>query len=72
MPSTNIIDFIPTLGWGVEGLDFSPIRGPEGNIEFLLDLLPTENLTKKLAESAISDTIDAAYDKFLKSSDQPL
>lgn len=23
-------------GWGVMGLDFSPIRGPEGNIEYLL------------------------------------
>lgn len=68
----DIIGFIPSLGWGVEGLDFSPIRGPEGNIEFLLDLVPEKNLTKNLAPNAISDTIDAAYDKFLKSSGQPL
>jgi len=68
----DIIGFIPSLGWGVEGLDFSPIRGPEGNIEFLLDLVPEKNLTKNLSLNAISDTIDAAYDKFLKSSGQPL
>ncbi len=68
----DIIGFIPSLGWGVEGLDFSPIRGPEGNIEFLLDLVPEMNLTKNLAPNAISDIIDAAYDKFLKSSGQPL
>ena len=34
----DIVDFVPTLGWRVAGLDYSPIRGPEGNIEFLLYL----------------------------------
>ncbi|MFZ5591622.1 MAG: SAM-dependent methyltransferase, partial [Bacillota bacterium] len=24
------------LGWGVQGLTYSPVRGPEGNIEYLL------------------------------------
>ncbi|OAT86572.1 TlyA family RNA methyltransferase [Desulfotomaculum copahuensis] len=27
---------IETQGWGVRGLDFSPVKGPEGNIEFLV------------------------------------
>ncbi|SHF29234.1 23S rRNA (cytidine1920-2'-O)/16S rRNA (cytidine1409-2'-O)-methyltransferase [Desulfofundulus australicus DSM 11792] len=27
---------INNLGWGVRGLDYSPIKGPEGNIEFLV------------------------------------
>ncbi len=27
---------IKGLGWGVRGLDFSPIKGPQGNIEFLV------------------------------------
>lgn len=31
----RIIDFVPTIGYGVLGLDFSPITGPKGNIEFL-------------------------------------
>jgi len=31
---------IEVLGWHCRALDFSPVRGPEGNIEFLIDLLP--------------------------------
>lgn len=62
-----VLDFIPTTGWAAAGLDFSPIRGPEGNIEFLLHLLPKENVTLQMDESAILDTISTAYDKILKS-----
>lgn len=32
----SICRLIVDLGWGVRGLDFSPIKGPEGNIEFLV------------------------------------
>ncbi len=31
----GILDFAPTIGFSVMGLDFSPIRGPEGNIEYI-------------------------------------
>jgi 23S rRNA (cytidine1920-2'-O)/16S rRNA (cytidine1409-2'-O)-methyltransferase len=34
----EILDFIPTVGMTAEGLDFSPIKGPEGNIEYLCHL----------------------------------
>lgn len=34
----NVIDFAKTEGFGIAGLDFSPIKGPEGNIEYLLHL----------------------------------
>ena len=34
------------LGFGVCGLDFSPVKGPEGNIEYLIFL-------KKGAESSV-------------------
>lgn len=33
---TNILDFVKAQGLYVYGLDFSPIKGPEGNIEFLI------------------------------------
>lgn len=36
----DIVRFVPTLGWHVRGLDYSPITGPEGNIEFLCDMAP--------------------------------
>lgn len=31
----EFMDFVPTAGCTLLGLDFSPIRGPEGNIEYL-------------------------------------
>jgi len=32
----NVINFAKSEGFGIAGLDFSPIKGPEGNIEYLL------------------------------------
>ena len=63
----DITDFIPTLGWRVNGLDFSPIRGPEGNIEFLLDLRPALGSEQNRPSYSIDVTISRAYDKFFKS-----
>lgn len=63
----RITDFIPSLGWRVNALDYSPIRGPEGNIEFLMDLVRTDNLTVKRGETSIDITISRAYDNFFKS-----
>ena len=34
----KVADFAQGLGFAVLGLDFSPIKGPEGNIEYLLHL----------------------------------
>lgn len=31
----SILEFAPSIGMSVQGLDFSPIKGPEGNIEYL-------------------------------------
>lgn len=32
---SGFLDFVPGIGFTVMGLDYSPIRGPEGNIEYL-------------------------------------
>jgi len=32
----NITALVKELGWSVGGLDFSPVTGPEGNIEYLI------------------------------------
>ena len=63
----DITQFIPQLGWQVHGLDFSPIRGPEGNIEFLMDLTRSEKPTKNGCQISIDVTISRAYDNFFKS-----
>lgn len=31
----KILDFAASIGFGICGLDFSPVKGPEGNIEYL-------------------------------------
>lgn len=63
----SILGFIPSLDWHVHGLDFSPIRGPEGNIEFLLDLMPGGNATAMQMDTLIDVTIRRSYDFFSKS-----
>jgi len=34
----SILDFAPSIGLSVMGLDYSPIKGPEGNIEYICHL----------------------------------
>lgn len=64
----DIAAFIPTIGWNLSGIDFSPIRGPEGNIEFLFYITQSSKYGESVTEKTINVTIDRAYDKFLKSS----
>lgn len=61
----KVIDCAAELGFWVRGLDFSPIKGPEGNIEYLLFLqkpqqeaLPPE---ETVAEEQIAGVVDSAY-----------
>jgi len=62
----DIVGFCLDKGYTVEGLDFSPIRGPEGNIEFLLLLRNTEHTAHSFDFDTIDDVICRAYDKFIK------
>ena len=39
----KVISFSNSIGFGVKALSFSPIKGPEGNIEFLVYLYKGEN-----------------------------
>lgn len=64
----EITDFVPSLDWQVAALDFSPIRGPEGNIEFLMLLIPGDNKSAaNVNKWSVDVTIDRAYDNFFKS-----
>ncbi len=50
----KIIDFADSIGFSVQGLSFSPIKGPEGNIEYLLYLQKPEWIpeeTQRLTET---------------------
>lgn len=41
----NVYDFSQEIGFSVLGLDFSPIKGPEGNIEYLIHLKKNSKTT---------------------------
>ena len=68
----DMLDFVKTTPWAAAGLDYSPVRGPEGNIEFLLHLLPREAVHSEASVEVINDIITSAYDKFFKSAKEGL
>ena len=41
----NIIELAVSNGFSVEGLDYSPIKGPEGNIEYLIFIKKSEEVS---------------------------
>ena len=58
----KVLDFASLTGFGIEGLTYSPVKGPEGNIEYLVylekkDNLPEEvlSLTEHEAERKLSE-----------------
>ena len=61
----KVVDFADLLGFEILHLDFSPIKGPEGNIEYLVHLrknsqrtLNTMNLTEPEAEKQLKSIIE--------------
>ena len=57
----DIMSFVPTLGWRVQSLDYSPISGGDGNIEFLADLVPENKCTHTPDEKYITDLVKRAH-----------
>ena len=60
----KIIDFCLKIGFSVEGLDYSPIKGPEGNIEYLI-------LIKKVKDNIIDEEEAKEYLEYKFSGDLP-
>ena len=65
----DMLAYVQANGWTVLGLDFSPIRGPEGNIEFLL-WLKAEPGETTWGEAEAEQVVRAAYDKFITSQEK--
>jgi len=57
-----VLNFAQTLNFKICGLDFSPIKGPEGNIEYLTYLTKNLDATAIDFDKKISAVIDAAHD----------
>lgn len=56
----EISDFATGLGFSTEELDFSPIKGPEGNIEFLILLKKVSNI-HLIDDCKIEDIVNEAH-----------
>jgi hemolysin TlyA family protein len=60
----KICNFASSIDFSIEGLDFSPIKGPEGNIEYLLYLKTASPDSKKtITIDIISDLVDISHNK---------
>ena len=57
----DLVAFVPTLGWRVRALDYSPIAGGDGNIEFLADIVPDGMDEKAVGEVAIDMIVEKAH-----------
>ncbi len=63
----RVILFAKSIGFGILHLDYSPIKGPEGNIEYLVHLKKRPEEEARIVESVdIRGTVDAAFDTLAK------
>lgn len=60
----KVIDYAKSIGFTILNLDYSPIKGPEGNIEYLLHLRKSkasENLNDFTAEGLINEVVEKSH-----------
>ncbi|MGM0218277.1 TlyA family RNA methyltransferase [Enterococcus sp. AZ126] len=63
MVLNDILSFAQENGYSVSGLDYSPITGGEGNIEFLAYLTSEKTLEPKELSAEITAVVEAAHKK---------
>ena len=56
---SDILTFAPSIGLTVAGLDYSPIKGPEGNIEYICHM---KNGSFETAEIDIDAVVNASHE----------
>ena len=59
-----VMDYARSIGLGIRGLEFSPIKGPEGNIEYLLYLQnkPQEETGQEENELSARAIVEQAHE----------
>ena len=55
----KVVAFAKEEGFGIAGLDFSPIKGPEGNIEYLLHLTLGDD--NAVSETMIDELVSKSH-----------
>ncbi len=60
----EILHFIENdMGWAAQDLSYSPIKGPEGNIEFLVHILPVSRAARRVTEDDVNAVVKAAHEQ---------
>ena len=59
----NISSFVQSVGWIVRRLDYSPITGPEGNIEFLSEIVKADDSSSGITDRDICSVVAEAHGK---------
>ena len=62
----SIRDFMPEISYRMTMLDFSPIKGPEGNIEYIARLDPQSAASEGVTDAQILAAVTAAHTKLDK------
>ena len=62
----KVIDYAVEIGFLVRGLEFSPIKGPEGNIEYLVHLEKTDRPGSQVDTDRQAETVDLAFETLAK------
>lgn len=63
----TVVSYAVSIGFKVLNIDFSPIKGPEGNIEYLLHIQKTENAgTLEDVDVDLKSVVDNAFDTLAK------
>ena len=55
----RIVDYADLTGFSVKGITYSPIKGPEGNIEYLMWLEKREEIPMEILDMSEKEAIDA-------------
>ncbi len=62
----GIVEFAPSFNYVVSQLDFSPIKGPEGNIEYLAEISPKQSGASAVDEARIVQVVQLAHDTLIE------
>ena len=64
---SDILAFVEKMGWQITALDFSPITGPKGNIEFLAEIRKKCTSDSGITDGQIDAIVAEAHDKMFRS-----
>ena len=59
----TISEFAQSIGWNIRRLDYSPITGPEGNIEFLSEIRKSDDSYAGITDADIRSVVAEAHRK---------